>query len=63
MAAINVHSQKSTEKGLKRKKIFLYNFAEAMMDEEALAKLSVPDLRLRLRAASLPGTGRKAELV
>lgn len=33
------------------------------MDEEALAKLSVPDLRLRLRAASLPGTGRKAELV
>ena len=36
---------------------------DSMMDEEALAKLSVPDLRLQLKAASLPVTGRKAELV
>lgn len=33
------------------------------MDEEALAKLRVPELRQRLKEASLPVSGRKAELV
>mmetsp|Transcript_4476 Transcript_4476/g.11252 ORF Transcript_4476/g.11252 Transcript_4476/m.11252 type:complete len:86 (-) Transcript_4476:87-344(-) len=33
------------------------------LDEEMLAKLTVPELKDRLRAANLPVSGKKAELI